>query len=440
MKALVVCFVFACAMVTVAGCSFFRPAPADIPTVAFDYHKPDRDDIDFLSHFDIVVTGKLLDADAVKRLKSRKAKLFYYDWLPATYYCKNHDDWEEMIYQKRFSWTLDPGDSDPNPLGERYGCMDLFYDMADEDFADVRADHIAYTVRSHNYDGVFFDWGSGWNAFKEHQYDFLMKEFSKRHPGINYNDKINEFIRRLKKKGLLVVLNGGFRSDGSKLDTYADYDIVESMFTAVNCDNSYYKIFLASGVIEKACDTWFNNTQRAVDLATRLTAEARKANPAIKFLFLNYAFPYFKPTGKSATEGGMEHQIYERTTDRQAIFYALACSYMGNASGFTAGSDVSLAHVKDDVYLHSPGTPVGGVHRTNDSVYVRYFSQGIVVVSDRDATVKISLPQGKSRVFDLYGKKYLESRDNELALSLTSEVYPSGLKHSIGRIYLYDGH
>jgi hypothetical protein len=440
MKTILLSFVIACLAASGAGCSFFRSTPPATATVAFDYHKPDGDDIDFLSHFDIIVTGRLLDAGTVKKLKSRKAKVIYYDWLPAIYYCKNHNDWEEMIYQNRYSWTLDPEESAPNPMGERYGCMDFFYDMADNEFADVRADHIVHTVRSNNYDGVFFDWGSGWNAFKENGYDFLMKEFSKRHPDINYNDKINEFIRKLKKKGLLVMLNGGFRSDRSKLDTYADYDVVESMFTTVKCNNSYYDIFIASEGTRKVCDTWFNDAQRSVDLATRLPAEARKANPSIRFLFLNYAFPYYKPAGESVVTGGQEHRIFEKTTDRQAIFYALACSYIGNASGFTAGNDVSLDYVKDDVYLHPPGTPVSSLHKMNDSVYVKYFSRGIVVVSDSDATVRIALPQGKRRVFDLYEKRYLEGKDSELVLSLTSEVYPSGLKHSIGRIYLYDGH
>jgi hypothetical protein len=440
MKALLLPLAILCLVASGAGCSFFRSTPSAITTVAFDYEKPGPEDIDFLSHFDVIVTGKLLDANTVKKLKSRNSKVLYYDWLPAMYYCKNHNDWEEMIYQNRSSWTLDPGESAPNPLGEKYGCMDLFYDMADDEFADVRADHIEHLVKTNNYDGVFFDWGSGWNAFEENKYDFLIKEFSKRHPDINYNDKVNEFIRKLKEKGLLIMLNGGFRSDQAKLDTYADYDVVESMFTAANCKDSYHDIIVRSAGTEKVCDTWFNDVQRSVDLANRLPLSARKANPAIKFLFLNYAFPYYKPTGERIRTGGQEHRVFEKTADRQAIFYALACSYIGNASGFTAGNDVSLDYVKDDVYLHPPGTPVSGLYKINSGVYVEYFSRGIVVVSDGDATVRISLPQGKSSVFDLYERKHLESRNNELVLNLTSEVYPSGSKHSIGRIYLYDRH
>jgi hypothetical protein len=431
---------FICLLLLSTACRLVKSDSPKSLKIAISYHALTADDIAYLSQFDIIVTGKFVDADTAKYLKTNNVKLLYYDWLPAMYYCKHHDDWDELIYEQRFRWTLDPNDADPNPLGEKYGCMDLFYDMADDEFADVRADHIEHLVRTNNYDGVFFDWGSGWNAFEENKFDFLIKEFSKRHPDINYNDKVNKFIKKLKKKGLLVMLNGGFRSDQAKLDTYADYDVVESMFTAVNCKDSYHDIFVRSAGTEKVCDTWFNDVQRSVALANRLPASARKANPAIKFLFLNYAFPYYKPTGERIRTGGQEHRVFEKTTDRQAIFYALACSYIGDASGFTAGNDVSLDYVKDDVYLHPPGTPVGVFHKINNGVYVKYFSRGIVVVSDSDATVRISLPQGKSGLFDLYEKKHLESRNNELVLSLTSEVYPSGSKHSMGRIYLYDGH
>ena len=110
------------------------------------------------------------------------------------------------------------------------------------------------------------------------------------------------------------------------------------------------------------------------------------------------------------------------------------------SSGFTAGSDVSLDYVKDDAYLHPLGSPVSGLDKTDNGAYVKYFSRGIVVVSGADATVRVTLPPGKSRVYDLYEKKFLESNNNKLTVKLTSQVYPSGLKHSIGRIYLYDWH
>lgn len=434
------CVMIICLILLNIGCKVVKSGSGQNVKIAFSYHTLTKEDINYLSHFDIIVTGKFVDAETAKRLKSYKAKLLYYDWLPAVYYCEHHDNWEEMVYQKRFHWTLDPNDSDPSPLGERYGCMDLFYDMANDELIDTRVDHIAYMVRLHKYDGVFFDWGSGWSALKESNYDFLIKEFQKRHPNIEYNEYVKKFLKKVKEKGLLIILNGGFRSDQSELDAYADFDIVESMFTTTECHNEYYEIFSASEGLRKTCDTWFNTAENSINLANQLPAKARAANPNITFLFLNYAFPFYKETAVKTVINNKEYKVYEKSPDRQALFYSLACSYIGNSSGFTNGSGVGLEYVKDDVYFYSLGNAVSDLHKVNNNVYVRYFSQGIVVVSNDDTMIELSVPKGKTRVLDLYEKKHWEVKTNKLMVNLTSQVYPSGLKHPMGRIYIYDEH
>ena len=421
------------------GCSLSQPNP-DIPEqkIAFNYTKLSQDDLNFLSRFDIIVTSHFPDDETVKRLKSKKIKLIHYDWLPGIYHCTHHDDWEEMVYQNRFLWALDPQDSDPNPMGEKYGCMDLFYDMGNDDLIDVRVDHIVSIIKTNHYDGVFFDWGSGWDAFKENRYDFLIEAFKKRHPDINYNDKVNEFIKRLKDKGLFIMMNRGFRSDHSQLDRYVDVDVIESMFTTTECNNVSYEIFIASTGLTKACDTWFNTVSRSIDLATKLPNQARSANRNIQFLFLNYAFPYYKETRGRTKIDDIEYILYEESTDRQALFYSLACSYMGESSGFTAGPNVGLQHVKDDVYFYQLGRAESDIQKIKDDVYMRYFSRGIVVVSGEETTLEIVLPKGINKIFDLYNKKIENITHNKVSLKLVSQVYPSGSKHPIGRIYLYE--
>jgi hypothetical protein len=431
-----------CSMLIHIGCNFFQQKsslPFPNKKIAFTYHKLTDNDITYLSDFDIIVTGAIIDRETVKRLKIHGAKLFYYDWLPAFYYCEHHDNWEEMVYQNRYYWTLDPKDSDPNPLGERYNCTDLFYDMADDGLVDARVDHIVYTVQINGYDGVFFDWGSGWNAFKENGYDFLIKEFQKRHPDIKYNEYVKKFLGKIKKKGLLIMLNGGFRSDQAELDTYADFDIVESMFTTTECHNPQYEIFIPSEGPVNACDTWFNTAENSLRLATQLPDRAKAVNPDITFLFLNYSFPYYRETGQKTVLRNKEYRVYEKTTDRQALFYSLACSYMGNSPGFTNGPDVSLEYVKDDVYFHSLGNPAGKVLKAGSGVYVKYFSKGIVVLSNGDAAVEIPVPKQEG-IYDLYEKKFGEIKNGKLMVNLVSQVYPSGSKYPIGRIYLYDKH
>ena len=423
---------------SMAACiSCSRQQEQDNVTVAFQYFKPSQDEIDFLSRFNVVVTDRFLDAGAVKLLKSKKVKLVHYEWLPASYYCSDHTGWEEMVYQNRNYWTLDPAESDPNPLGDRYGCLDLFYDMADDDMLSARIDHIVAEIQTHQYDGVFFDWGSGWYAFQEHNYQFLMKEFQKRHPGIDYNEKANVFLGKLKENKLLIMVNGGFRSDGSKMDTHADFDVVESMFTTTDCKRSY-ELYTPMEGLRKSCETTFNTTEASVNLASSLPAKARSVNHGIRFVFLNYAYPYFKDTGKKVRIDSQEFRVYSKAADRQAIYYDLACSYLGGSSGFVSGPEVSLDSVMDNIYFSPIGKAEGEVKKIRSEAYLRYFSQGLVVISQDDTTLEVTLPGSISRVFDLYEGKYQDVKNNKLVVNLASQIYPSGSKHPVGRIYRYE--
>ncbi len=421
---------------TACSCSHRPPEDPNL-SIAFEYHKPSEEELKFLSRFNIVVTGNFLNAAQVKKLKTHGVKLISYEWLPALYYCDRRSAWDEMVYQNRKYWTLDPEDSDPDPMGARYGCRDFFFDLADDDLMTARVDYIISELQSHQYDGVFFDWGSGWYAFQENNYQFLIKEFQKRHPGIDYNERASEFLKKLKEKNVLVIVNGGFRSRGSKMDTNADIDIVESMFTTTDCKKSF-EIYTAQEGVRKACETTFNSVPGSLDLAASLPAKAQSVNPGIRFVFLNYAFPFYKDAGEKTLIKNKEYTVYEKTPDRQAIYYALACSYMGNSMGFVNGPEVSLDSVMDDVYFFPIGKPVGKAMKISDNVYVRYFAKGLVIVSDGDTAFELAVPVGKSGVFDVYEKKRLEIKNNKLAAHPSSRVYPSGLKHPIGRIYLYE--
>lgn len=407
-------------------------------TIAFQYHNPTQQELNFLSNFNIVVTGNFWDPDIVKFLKSKKVKLIYYEWLPAFYYCNNHTSWEEMLYQNRNFWILDPEESSPDPFGKKFDCKDFFYDMANNDLITARVDHIVSEIKANQYDGVFFDWASGWQSLEENKLTFIMEEFNRRHPGIDYNERVISFIKKLKEKGILIFLNSGFKSSGAKLDAYADFDIIESMFTTTECNNNYFEIYMFPEGIQSACDTWYANVENCISLATSLPNKAKSVNPDIQFLFLNYAFPFYMPSGEKTILEGKSYRIYEKAVDRQAIFYALSCSHMGNSIGFVNGFDVSLDYVIDDIYNYRLGKSMSSVVKLIDGVYIKYFSKGFVVVSDSDAEVKIAVPDNVYRVFDLYEKKFLNIDGNKIRIQLTSQLYPSGKKHPIGRIYLYE--
>lgn len=438
MRSLVALALLGCILTCTGSCRLMRSEPPSNIRIAFSYHDLSEEDIDFLSRFDVIVTHKFVDGKTLKKLKSGNAKLLSYEWLPAMYFCGDTQGWGKMVYQNRIFWTLDPDDSGPNPMGEKFGCIDLFYDMANEELLKARVDHLVNAIQSHGYDGIFFDWGSGWDAFIEYKYDFLTDEFRKRHPDLDYNDKVRVFMKKIKEHDLLIMLNGGFRSRGAGLNMHADYDTVESMFTTTDCGNSYHEIYIESEGLQKVCDTWFNDAERAVSLSKQLPDRARAAKADIPLLFLNYAFPFYEFTGGVVEIDSKKYDVRKRTEDRQAIFYAMACSYMGNSPGFTNGDDVSLEYVKDNIYFESLGPPQTDIKKLRDGVYARFFSRGLAIISNEDIALELALPGEKKRLYDLYDQRYVEVMGKVVQIELKSRVYASGLKHPIGRIYRYE--
>jgi hypothetical protein len=402
-------------------------------TIAFDYFPLSEEDMDYLSRFDVVVIHDIKDEKTVRRLKKRGGKLLFYEWLPALYHGAGAGPWESLVHENRERWTLDPGDNDPDPMGERYRCRDYFYDMADKELISRRLDHLTGLAKGHGYDGIFLDWGGGWYSLKENGYRFLTDEFQNRHPGVRYDEGVASLLKGLKKNGLLVVLNGGFRSENAELDRYADMDVVESMFTGDRCDATY-EISVYNEGRRKVCDTWYNSLERSVELALQLPRKAVAVNPEIRFSFLNYALPFYR---EKAEKGVQPVKVYERVNNRQAIFYSMAMSYLGNAAGFTGGRDVSLAHVKDDIYLKGIGRSAGDPLRIGERVYMRYYTSGFVIVTDRETSVEIRVPSGVRAVVDLYDSTRIAVSEGKASLSLRSEPNPSGTKPPIGRIYSY---
>jgi len=401
--------------------------------IAFDYHQLTEKDIDYLSRFDIIVTHNLESNRITKRLKGGGGKIFFYEWLSAFYYRDYSGSWERLAYKNREKWTLDPRESDPDPMGDRHHCKDFFYDMGDDDLIEQRVEYLTGQAKSHGYDGIFFDWGSGWHSLQENGYTFLTKEFVRRHPEKRYNDGVNLFLKKLKEKGLFIIVNGGFRSENSELDRYADVDIVESMFTTDQCDKSS-SIDIEKEGVQKACETWFNTLDRSLELAERLPGKAASANKDIKFLFLNYAFPYYR----QANNRGASDKRYEKSADRQAIYYSLALSYLGNASGFTSGSDVSLAYVMDEVYFSSIGGATSKIVRLDESTVLRYYSSGFVVASEKEKKLEITVPAGVKTVHDLYSSSRINVVLGKALISMRPESYPSRAKYPMGRIFIYE--
>lgn len=408
------------------------------PLIAFTYHNIKEEEMDFLSNFDIIVTGDFLDESKVNFFKSRKIKLIYYDWLPAIYYCSKPDDWQMLVYQNRYLWTLDPDNSSPDPMGIKYGCKDYFYDMANEDLINSRLEHIINNLKKYNYDGVFFDWGSGWNTFLENNYDFLINEYKKRHPDKDYDDMVINFLKKLKDHNIFIILNRGFRSERAKLNLYADIDTAESIFTGVECNSRSHNIFVEPHGLLSVQETCFNNVNDSVNLSMNLSQKAKETNPKVKFIFLNYAKPFYYNTGNKIIINNEEFYIYNATVDRQAIFYSLACALISNSISFTCGPDVSLDYVKDDIYFKKLGIPVSKVIQINENVYLRKFSNGLIIIGNDNNIVNIQLPQKIKGIHDLLQNEYIKSDNGIVSITLKSQIYPSGAKYPVGKILIYE--
>ncbi|MEM2956615.1 MAG: hypothetical protein QW041_03535 [Candidatus Pacearchaeota archaeon] len=408
------------------------------PTIAFIYHAIKEEDMDFLSNFDIIVTGDFLKDDKINFLKSKNIKLVFYDWLPATYYCSKPDDWQMLVYQNRYQWTLDPDSSSPDPMGTKYGCKDYFYDMANEDFINLRIEHIINYLKKYNYDGVFFDWGSGWNAFLENKYDFLINEFKKRHPNIDYNDMVLKFLKRLKENNIFVMLNRGFNSEKAKLNLYADIDTAESVFTGIECESKIYNIYVESEGLISTQDTCFKSIKESIELSQNLSNKAKETNPKIKFLFLNYARPFYYDTGNWIKINNKDFAIYNKTVDRQAIFYSLACSLMSNSIGFTNGPDVSLDYVKDNIYFKKLGTPVSNIIQIDENTYLRKFSNGLIIIGNDNTIIDIQVPTKVKGLHDFLKDEFIKANNGKAPITLKSQIYPSGKTYPVGKILFYE--
>lgn len=420
--------------------------PLDVK-IAFNYaDEMTAEEIAYLAGFDVVVTGAFVKDAVAAQLRAKGAKLIYYDWLAATYYCPSGNSaWDEAVYSNRLTWTLDPNPSDPNPMGGQYGCLDLFYDMANQDMISKRAAHLVNLVKSRNYDGVFFDWGSGFHALEEREYFFATDEFARRHPGVDYDDGVNDFLAAVKSGGLIVIMNTAYRSYGSKLVLHADIDVAEALITSDENDDGIpeYTIYVQGEGLKNEYDSWFNRTQRAVHLATTLPAASRAVNPDVRFLFLNYVTPFYAKTGETVTVNGQTHPVYVPTVDRQAVYFGMASSLIGGATAFAGSTDVGIAHTMDDVYLYDMGSPAGDMQTlsadaaSNNYVYARQYQHGIAVVSSVRQTVQVAAPPGVKAVYDLYGRTAKQVVNGRLDIEFTAEDYPSGTAHPMGRIFYY---
>ena len=405
--------------------------------IAFDYDNPNRSDIDFLSGFKVIVTGSVWKRSVIKRLKRKSVKLVFYDWLPADYFCKDDvNGWHKAVLKHLNHWVIDSSFQDPDPMGKRYGCKDYFFSFTDN-FIEARVKHVLKVLKKNGYNGVFFDWASGFKAFQnDKDFAFLVMEFKNKFKGINYDHQVLKFLKALKKKGVLIILNRGFRSKNAMFDRYADFDVAESVFTTDESKICRY-VFIEDYGLKRVCETSFEKPKIAVRYGGSFIKEAKKSNPKIGFVFLNYALPFYIKTEKTVIFNGKTYNIYNPVIDRQAIFYAYAISLILREENFTVSSDVGLNLIKDTIYFSNIGNPLDKykiVRSKKDEAFIRYFTNGIVVVGNDGVTVNIKT-YAKS-LYNCYTKTEVKPKGGLLKITLKSKSYFNHTKQPVGLILL----
>jgi len=360
-------------------------------------------------------------------LKEKGVKLLYYEWLPAEYVCaeETNNSWKKRILNNIKRWVIDDSPADPDPMGRKYSCKDYFFSFTD-DFIEERIKNIIHNLKKNRYDGVFFDWATGSKIFEQKEYSFLYEKFKKKFPELDYDKQIEKFLKMLKRKGVIIALNRGFRSKEATFDKWADIDVAESVFTT-DSTASGKEIFLKEGKSVTLYETTYEDPEFAISIAKNFIRKAKSSNPSIAFLFLNYAFPYY------------EKNTYIPAIDDQAILYAISLSLLVDSFSFTAGKDVSLKFAKSKFYSLDPGKPLGKyrVRKVGKrKVWLREFSNGIVVVGYHGAVVEVN-SYGHKMAYDVLEGKEILSRNGKFIIPLYSRPYLNSNFQPVGKIILW---
>lgn len=416
--------------------SFFANARGG---VAFDYSDPDKNDLKFLSNFNVVVTGKIWKKSVVERLKEKGVKLVFYDWLPADYFCKGSvSGWHRVVLKHLKEWVIDSSPRDPDPMGKRYGCKDYFFSFTDS-FIKAKVSHILDVLKKTGYSGVFFDWASGFRAFKsDRSFAFLVREYKRKFNKEDYDLQVLKFLKTLKSKGVLIVLNRGFRSKNAMFDKYADFDVAESVFTTDESDICK-DIFIENYGLGRVCETKIENPKMAIRYGEHFVKEARKSNPKICFVFLNYALPFYVKTNKSVFFKGKRFNIYRPTVDRQALLFGEAFAYLVGGISAVCDRSVGLEFVKDKLYSIKLGKPIGKyriVYCKKGEAYIRFFKKGFSIVGKPDCSLTVKALQ-HFRVYDVLNNKIIKSKRGVFVVKLHSQIYFGSTVQPVGDIFLY---
>jgi len=397
---------------------------------AFHYaYQLSESDLRWLAKFRVVVLARALPAPDVQRLQRAGVTLFLYEWLTGFYRDRHSGPWENFLVGSKPSWLLNPQGpvAGPDNSGRAY-----YYDPAVADLTSAWALELSRRLERGAAAGVFFDL-VGRGSVPER----LLQSYTERHPATPFDAALAGQIRALRtsRPSTLIFTNQGYRLPEFYLPV-ADYDLSESLMTST-VGGQAVEVFIDGRGLVRTHETFYRTWDALRPIIASVDAAAKRHNPGVRLMHLNYVAPRFQPTGQTRLVKGTNHPVFRETLDRAAIHYAFAAAKLWGHDSFSALGDVLL--VRDDVYFADLGDPLGPTWEERDGLVIRYYRKGAVVVNPsgdpRVARLESPLvPRDVSDLWDCYADRPVGG----LTVTVEPTVSPvSRVRYPAGRVYLH---
>lgn len=338
---------------------------------AFHYGSPlSAEEIDWYGRFDLLVTHDPLPPAQVSELHRRGTRLVLYEWSIAFYGNRVADgSWERSLLRSSSKVLLNE-----RPLRGGVGAADAdawYFDPAEEEHTEVRSKQIVRRLEKIRYDGIFLD-----TTRFESVHPIARLEYSRRHPGLDYDAAYARFLRSLRQKlgSRIIFTNQGFRNAEFYLP-YADWDLTESFVT-------YPK---KGRFVERRWHDPNDSWNSISHIFQELILPAAARYPRVKFAHLNYL----------------------SSRDRNVISLVVAASRLFGGEGYTVGN--SIEEERDPIYFIDLGEAVSPLTTIADrSASYKVFENGIVAVvtSSSGARMRNPLIAGSSFCDPASGTSY----------------------------------
>jgi hypothetical protein len=407
------------------------PAPGR-GAFAFHYaYTLSESELQWLARFRVVVLARALPAPEMRRLQQAGTAIFLYEWLTGFYRDGISGSWEDSVVRSKPLGLLNPQGPEvgPDNTGRAY-----YYDPAIPDLRDAWAEEVSRRLDSAFAAGVFFDL-----VGRRHVPEPLLRRYTERHPGKPFDEALADQIRALRRTrpSTLIFTNQAYRLPEAHLPL-ANYDLSESVMTATEGGEAVTVLLDGRGQVGTH-ETFYRTWGALETIVSSIDAAARRHNPRVRLLHLNYVAPGLEPTGETRLVGGTQRRVFRETTDRAAIYYAYAAAKLWGHDSFSALDGVRPA--SDDIYFADLGDPLGRTWEHRGGLIVRYYQKGAVVVNPSGDTrvARLASPHLPPRVADLWDC-YAGRPVGSLTVTVAPTVSPASRhRYPAGRVYLHLG-